>query len=90
MSAWPAKGEEILETLIARKLIDQAIRAGKVEVTPMEVEDEIERVAQSIAGRVSREVAGDAGERAEDQPCRSMRVTSFTRRSRFESWRRRR
>lgn len=48
------RGEEILETLIARKLIDQAIKAGKVEVTPAEVDAEIERVAQSLAG-VSRE-----------------------------------
>lgn len=48
------KGEEILETLIARKLIDQAIRKAKIEVSAAEVDAEIERVAQSLAG-VSRE-----------------------------------
>jgi foldase protein PrsA len=48
------KGEEVLEAMIGRKLIAQAIRAKKIEVTPEEVDAEIERVAQSVAG-VSRE-----------------------------------
>ena len=48
------KGEEILETLINRKLIDQMMRSKKIEVTSAEVDAEIERVAQSMAG-VSKE-----------------------------------
>jgi foldase protein PrsA len=48
------KGEEILETMIARTLVDQAIRSQKLAVTPKEVDAEITRVAQTIAG-VSRE-----------------------------------
>ncbi|MBX6313476.1 MAG: parvulin peptidyl-prolyl isomerase, partial [Isosphaeraceae bacterium] len=44
------KGEEILDTLIARKLIDQAMKARKIEVTAAEVDAEIDRVAQSMAG----------------------------------------
>lgn len=44
------KGEEILETLIARKLIDQALRAQKLEVTAGEVDDEINVVAHKVAG----------------------------------------
>jgi foldase protein PrsA len=47
------KGEEILEGLIGRRLIEQAIRARKVEVTQAEIDAEIDRVAQSVAG-VSR------------------------------------
>lgn len=43
------KGEEILETLIARKLIDQALRAKKLEVTAAEVDQEIDNVAQRVA-----------------------------------------
>ena len=48
------KGEEILETLVNRKLIDQMMRAKKIEVTAAEVDAEIERVAQTVAG-VSKE-----------------------------------
>lgn len=48
------KGQEVLEAMIGRKLIDQAIRAKKIVVTPEEIDAEIERVAQSVAG-VSRE-----------------------------------
>jgi hypothetical protein len=44
------KGQEILETMIARKLIDQAIRARKMEVTAAEIDAEIEHVAQTVAG----------------------------------------
>jgi hypothetical protein len=44
------KGVEILETLIARKLIDQALRARKLEVTATEVDQEIDNVAQRVAG----------------------------------------
>jgi foldase protein PrsA len=48
------KGEEVLESLIGRKLIDQAIRAKRIQVSAEEVDAEIERVAQNVAG-VSRE-----------------------------------
>ena len=48
------KGEEILETLIARRLIDQAMRANKLEITPEEIDGEIDRIAMSMAG-VTRE-----------------------------------
>ncbi len=44
------KGEEILEGLIGRKLIEQTIRARKIEVTQAEIDAEIERVAQTVAG----------------------------------------
>jgi foldase protein PrsA len=44
------KGEEILETLMTRKLIEQALRAKKLEITAVEIEAEIERVAMSVAG----------------------------------------
>lgn len=44
------KGEEVLETLIARKLIEQAMRAHKMEVTAGEITEEINRIAQSMAG----------------------------------------
>lgn len=44
------KGEEILEALIHRKLIDQAIRAKHLTVTAAEVDAEIDRVAQNVAG----------------------------------------
>jgi foldase protein PrsA len=48
------KGKEILETLMARKLIEQAIRAKKIEITPGMIDTEISRVAQNMAG-LSRE-----------------------------------
>lgn len=44
------KGEEILETLIARTLIDQALRAKKLEVTAAEIDQEIDNVAMRVAG----------------------------------------
>ncbi|MFO0909937.1 MAG: parvulin peptidyl-prolyl isomerase [Isosphaeraceae bacterium] len=44
------KGEEILETLVARKLIEQALRGKKIEVTASEIDQEIENVAQRVAG----------------------------------------
>ncbi|SIO11566.1 foldase protein PrsA [Singulisphaera sp. GP187] len=48
------QGEEILDTLIARSLIDQALRAKKLEVTAVEIDNEIENVAQNVA-HVGRE-----------------------------------
>jgi len=44
------KGEEILETLISRTLIEQALRAKKLEVTAAEIDQEIDKVAMSVAG----------------------------------------
>ena len=44
------KGEEILETLIARKLIDQALKAKKLEVTAAEIDQEIDNVAMRVGG----------------------------------------
>ncbi len=44
------KGEEILDTLISRTLIEQALRKRKLEVTAREVDQEIDSVAMRIAG----------------------------------------
>ncbi len=44
------KGQEILDTLIARRLIEQALKARKLEVTGAEIDAEIENVAQTMAG----------------------------------------
>jgi hypothetical protein len=44
------KGEEVLETLIARKLIEQALRARKMEVKAEEIDAEIDRQAATMAG----------------------------------------
>jgi foldase protein PrsA len=47
------KGEEILETLVARTLIEQGLRMAKpkpLEVTATEVDAEIENVAMRVAG----------------------------------------
>jgi hypothetical protein len=49
------KGQEILDTLIARRLIEQAMRARKIEVTAAEIDQEIDSVAMQTAG-VTREV----------------------------------
>ncbi len=48
------KGEEVLETLIARIMIDQALKARGLSVTADEVNAEIEATAQRMAG-LSRE-----------------------------------
>ena len=44
------RGEEIGETLIARKLIEQALRAKKLEVTATEIDEEIDNVARRVGG----------------------------------------
>ncbi len=49
------EGQKILETLIARRLIEQAMRAQKFEITAEEINAEIDRVAMATA-RVDREV----------------------------------
>jgi parvulin-like peptidyl-prolyl isomerase len=43
-------GKEILEVLIARKLIDQDLKRKKMEITAAEIDQEIENVAQRMAG----------------------------------------
>lgn len=48
------KGQEILDTLIARRLIEQALRARKMEVTAAEIDAEIDETAMRVAG-VGRE-----------------------------------
>ncbi len=48
------KGEEILETLIARKLIQLALRAKKIEITATEIDQEIDNIAMRVGG-ISRE-----------------------------------
>ena len=49
------KGNEILETLIARKLIEQAIRKRNLEVTPAEIDAEIDHIAATLGGGMPRE-----------------------------------
>ncbi len=49
------KGQEILDTLIARRLIEQEMKKKKIEITAKEIDEEIERVAMGV-GHVSREV----------------------------------
>ncbi len=44
------KGEEILETLVARTLIGQALRSRGLEVTAQEIDVEIDSVARHVAG----------------------------------------
>ncbi len=49
------KGSEILDTMIARRLIEQEMRKKKMEITAADIDAEIDRVAQNV-GHVSREV----------------------------------
>ena len=49
------KGQEILDTLIARRLIEQEMKKKKLEITGAEIDAEIDRVAEGV-GHVSREV----------------------------------
>jgi PPIC-type PPIASE domain len=49
------KGQEILDTLIARRLIEQEMRRKKIEITPLEIDQEIDAVAMATAG-VTREI----------------------------------
>jgi foldase protein PrsA len=49
------EGKKILDALVARRLIEQAMRAKKIEVTAAEIDEEIEVTAQRL-GNVSREV----------------------------------
>ena len=49
------EGAKILETLIARRLIEQAMKAKKIEVTATEIDQEIDNIAWKTA-QVTREV----------------------------------
>ena len=49
------KGEEVLDALVSRKLIEQAVRAKKIVITQQEVEADIDHAAATIGGGVSRE-----------------------------------
>ena len=49
------KGQEILDTLIARKLIEQELRRRKIEVTAAEIDREIEDVANRLGNGMGRE-----------------------------------
>lgn len=44
------KGKEILDTLINRTLIEQALKDRKLEITAAEIDEEIDNVAHKIAG----------------------------------------
>jgi foldase protein PrsA len=44
------KGEEILQTMINRRLIEQALRVKKLEVTAAEIDAEINQVAMKVGG----------------------------------------
>ncbi len=48
------KGEEILETLVARELIGQGLQAVKKEVTAAEIDQEIDNIANRVA-QIGRE-----------------------------------
>lgn len=48
------RGQEILDTLIARRMIDQALRKKHLEVTAAEIDAEIDNVAANVA-HVGRE-----------------------------------
>jgi foldase protein PrsA len=49
------EGERVLETLIARKLVDQAVRAKRIEVTAAEIDAEVEKAAWQFA-KTTKEV----------------------------------
>ncbi len=49
------KGQEILETLIARRLIEQEMRKRKIDITAADIDLEIDSVAMNV-GKVSRDV----------------------------------
>ncbi|MDX2037419.1 MAG: SurA N-terminal domain-containing protein [Isosphaeraceae bacterium] len=49
------EGKKVLEAMIARRLIEQAIKERKLDVTAAEIDAEIERIADQVGGGVSRE-----------------------------------
>jgi hypothetical protein len=52
--AFIREGEKVLDAMISRKLVDQAMKARKLTVTPQEIDAEIDKYANNIAG-VTRE-----------------------------------
>lgn len=48
--AFMREGEKVLDALISRKLIDQAMKAKKITVTAQEVDAEIDKYANNVAG----------------------------------------
>lgn len=62
------KGEEILDTLIARVMIDQALKSKGIAVTADEVNAEIEAMAQPHGRPFSGRLAENTRQRAEHQP----------------------
>jgi hypothetical protein len=44
------KGQEILDTLIARRVIEHALKVRKLDITAKEIDDEIDDVAMRMAG----------------------------------------
>lgn len=67
------KGEEVLDTLIARRLIDQALKAKHLEVTAAEVDAEIDRVASSVAGVTRQQWLKELDEKRKISPARYAR-----------------
>ncbi len=60
------KGKEILELLINRTLIEQALRSKKLEVTAAEIDQEIETVAEAVRNQ-PRGLAADPRQGTRDQ-----------------------
>jgi len=52
--AFIREGEKVLDAMVSRKLIDQAMKARKIVVTAQEIDAEVDKYANSIAG-VTRE-----------------------------------
>ena len=52
--AYIREGEKVLEAMISRKVIEQAMKANKITVTPQEIDAEIDKYANNIAG-ITRE-----------------------------------
>ena len=52
--AFVREGEKVLDAMISRKLVDQALKARKLTVTAQEIDAEIDKYANNVAG-VTRE-----------------------------------
>ena len=72
------RGKEILETLINRVLIEQALKSAKQEITAAEIDQEVENVARRFGiGREAwlRTLDKDAG----SAPCSTLATSSIPR-----------
>lgn len=49
------KGEEVLDALISRELIEQAVTAKKLTITQQEIDEEIDHVAATVGQGVTRD-----------------------------------